>query len=512
MKTISFLRRSSEFFISQAKKTVRRPQRIVNAPKVVLLLAVRWLSPRLTDGIFRAYARLPQKWHWKYADTIIAAANFAEGAALLDRNRPTAAWQVFQRCLAKSSDPFHFFIAAICLFVGMGQHQNALALFTRANALRRKKAKVYGLDGSRIRFLDTIWAGSIGHLAQLDYLIKLSILEDRSPDETIIYLPPEFKVANRYLFDQWRPYLCVVEDPTKLPMPLEMLNSLAYDFLAPRLTDGSTAPLWKIAAKTYRRWYASGHRSLLSISPDVQRRARSALLSVGIPQDAWFVALHVREAKSNAHHASLHDILNADISDYIPAIEEIVSRGGWVIRIGDPTMTPLPPLANVLDYCHCQIRADWMDIYLLAKCRFLLGTSSGPAYVPPIYGVPSVLTNWWPPAQKPWHPQDIFIPKRVRVGEKRVLTLAQSLEEPFGYCNSLSYLKTEKDAVVENNSPEDILGAVVEMFDQINRAAIDSEQDIAFRDRADQIYQSFDIHGMSRFSRDFLRRNQTFLG
>jgi putative glycosyltransferase (TIGR04372 family) len=273
-----------------------------------------------------------------------------------------------------------------------------------------------------------------------------------------------------------------------------------------------TVSLWKIASETYRQWYSKGRGPLLTISSEVENRARSLLNGMGIPKDAWFVAMHVREAKSNKYHASLHDILNADISDYMPAIKEIVRRGGWVVRMGDPAMIPLPPAANVFDYCHSKIRADWMDIFLLTKCRFLLGTSSGPAYVPGIYGAPSILTNWWPPAQKPWHPQDIFVPKRISIGKKRILTLAQSLEEPFGYCNSLSYLKEEENAVIKNNSPQDILGAVAEMFDRLDRTVRDNDEDIDLRDRANRIYKSFDIHGMSCVSLDFLRRNPEFLG
>ena len=56
--------------------------------------------------------------------------------------------------------------------------------------------------------------------------------------------------------------------------------------------------------------------------------------------------------------------------------------GGWVIRIGDSNLSPLPALANFFDYCRSEMRADWMDIFLLANCRFMLGTNSGPCFVP----------------------------------------------------------------------------------------------------------------------------------
>ena len=175
------LKRSLELFVDQTKKTIDRPQRIANAPLTILILIVRSIGPRLTERLLRLCAHLPQKWHWKRAGSVIAAAAFAEGVSLLDEDKPKEALEAFKRALKTSSDPFYYFFAAVCLFAGMGQYQNALALFTRANAIRREKAKAYGLDRSSIRFLDHIWAGHFGHLAQTDYLIKYSILEGRSP-------------------------------------------------------------------------------------------------------------------------------------------------------------------------------------------------------------------------------------------------------------------------------------------------------------------------------------------
>ena len=146
--------------------------------------------------------------------------------------------------------------------------------------------------------------------------------------------------------------------------------------------------------------------------------------------------------------------------------------GGWVIRMGDPSMVALPSMPNVLDYCHSDLRSDWMDVFIAAHCRFMIGTSSGPAYVPPLYGVPSVLTNWWPPAQRPWHPSDIFIPKMMRrMVDGRLLTLSETLREPFSYCHSLNYLGQVENIRVEDNDPEVIRAAVLEMFDRLEGGA-----------------------------------------
>jgi putative glycosyltransferase (TIGR04372 family) len=206
--------------------------------------------------------------------------------------------------------------------------------------------------------------------------------------------------------------------------------------------------------------------------------------------------------------------------DYLPAIREITRRGGWVIRMGDPAMPALAPLPNVIDYCHSAIRSDWMDVFLAASCRFFVGTSSGVCYAAQNYGVPNVLTNWWPPAQRPWHPGDLFIPKRHRrAADNTLLSLAESLREPFGYCNSLDYLQTVHGVAVEDNDSEDIRAAVVEMMDCIEGRGDYDQDDIARRDQADGIYRSIAMElygssgafGASALARDFLRRNPSFL-
>jgi putative glycosyltransferase (TIGR04372 family) len=253
-----------------------------------------------------------------------------------------------------------------------------------------------------------------------------------------------------------------------LPVPLDNLQALCFDFRGPLLADGSTAHYWEAAANVYRRWHAQNKNPILTLQPTIAQRGRLSLTSVGIPNDAWFVTLHVRESTFKNYHVSLHGVLDANIADYLPAINEITSRGGWVIRIGDPTMTPLQPMPNVFDYCQSNIRFDWMDVFLLACSRFFLGTSSRPAYVPQDYGVPCALTNWWPPAQRPWHPQDIFVPKLYRQLKSALLTLSNSLAEPFGYCNSIDYLRESQGVTVEANSSSDIRAAVCEMLDRLD--------------------------------------------
>jgi putative glycosyltransferase (TIGR04372 family) len=179
-----------------------------------------------------------------------------------------------------------------------------------------------------------------------------------------------------------------------------------------------------------------------------------------------------------------------------------------VIRIGDADSLPLPPLANFFDYCRSEMCADWMDIFLLASCRFMLGTNSGPCFVPPLYGVPVVLTNWLPPGMRPWHASDIFVPKLLkRKANGDYLTLSQTLHEPLSHCHSQRYLAEYAGLTVQDSDAELIRGAVTEMLARLdgNPGRVDDVADL--RARADRIYQEHGNFGMAALASDFLRRH-----
>jgi putative glycosyltransferase (TIGR04372 family) len=248
------------------------------------------------------------------------------------------------------------------------------------------------------------------------------------------------------------------------------------------------------------------------LPPETFERGWAALRAAGVPQGSWFVALHVREGKWNGTDGGLHGILNCDISTYLPAIAEITRRGGWVIRMGDPGMKPLPPLANVIDYCHSNFRADWMDVFIAACCRFMVGTSSGPAFVPPMYGVPTILTNWWPPAERAWHASDIFIPKMPRrIADGKYLTLSETLSEPISWCHSRRYLVDCEGVHAEDNDPEVIRASIDEMITRLEGGCADTGEVPALRARAEQIYKAKGIFGAGQLSRSFLLQYREYI-
>jgi putative glycosyltransferase (TIGR04372 family) len=404
------------------------------------------------------------------------------------------------------------FLRSVCLMQGLGLFCEALSEFSHVNERNAAETNKLGLAGDQCRVLDCVWARHIGDAAILDYVIKLGVLEGRHRNDTIMYLPRRSLVANRFLVQQLAERLRLVEDAKDLPFDCAAIRCMKYHYFFPRLPDGKTAHFWNLAGKTYKRWQEGGRGPLLTFPPDAAERGSAALYSAGIPPDGWFIALHVREGKWQGAKNTLYGTLNADIDTYLPAIAEITRRGGWVIRMGDPAMRPLPRLAQVFDYCHSDLRADWLDIFIAAHCRFMVGTSSGPAHVPPIYGVPRVLTNWWPPAARPWHASDIFVPKLPRrLAQGRYLTLSEMLCEPFSWCHSRRYLAKHSGVRIEDSDPEIIRGAVVEMLTRFDGDTSLDTKTLQLRARADGIYEKHNVVGMGQFARDFLCRHDDLI-
>src|SRR5947209_10997494 len=224
--------------------------------------------------------------------------------------------------------------------------------------------------------------GRIGHLAlDFDSYIKQRLMQGRT--RRPLYLVDFRAPANACLLDYWRRYIRVVPRG-----PAWRLRHLAN---IPALVDDlsvSYASVMSGASPCYAIEAAWGERPpLLELNADHAARGEAALRQMGVPEGAWFVCVHARGAGYSPGDEHIQSYRNASITGYIPAMQEIVAGGGWCIRMGDPTMEPLPPMQNTIDYALSDFKSDWMDVFLCARARFFLGNNSGIYLVSSILGV-----------------------------------------------------------------------------------------------------------------------------
>lgn len=131
----------------------------------------------------------------------------------------------------------------------------------------------------------------------------------------------------------------------------------------------------------------------LSLNSESKKIAEKIRVRLGLPMDAWYVCLHVREEGYWRDINTDKGYRNASILNYLDGIEEITRRGGWVVRMGDPTMTRLPPMYQVIDYPFSKEKTELMDIYLIKECTFYIGMQSGIYDVATLFMKPILLIN-----------------------------------------------------------------------------------------------------------------------
>lgn len=394
----------------------------------------------------------------------------------------------------------------------VGDIDESLRLLRYARRLRQRH---YTPQEGRISycFLEFMWAAQIGHIANMEHLIKREILLGRDPKKLILYFPRALKPANQALLDKMETYITVVREESQLPYPRQTMLSVLEDYYLCESLDGLTKHWWHASAEIFRAWETAGRDPLLRLAEPELRRGRDCLRELGVPRDAWFVCLHVRESgfKRELGYDAVEGILSADIRSYLPAIDAVVERGGWVVRLGDSQMQPLPHIPNVVDYAHSIAKSDWMDVYLLGACRFFIGTSSGPAYVPPLFGIPCVLTNWVPTGQRPFNSRDIYIPKLYRGSSpKRLLGFAEIMAPPIGYAPRYTHAE-ELDLSVIPNAPDEIAAVVIEVLDRFEGRLSYTEYDEALQSAFNVIADSNLCIGNARAGRAFLRQHSKLL-
>jgi putative glycosyltransferase (TIGR04372 family) len=184
----------------------------------------------------------------------------------------------------------------------------------------------------------------------------------------------------------------------------------------------------------------------------------------GIKERSWFVTLHVRENKNDPN--SKFYARNANPFTYLPMIDLIRSLGGFVIRIGSKSLTTLPKIPGLVDLTGERKLPEFLDIFALSQCRFMVGTNSGPSAVPSTFGVPVLITNAVAFGKIAFFPNSLSIPKLVETSSGALLPFSQVLDSPLAGLDS--YLHNwegfEAGMSWRNNTPDEILNGTIEML------------------------------------------------
>lgn len=354
-----------------------------------------------------------------------------------------------------------------------------------------------------------IFSDRIGHLAiEPDTLLKAQTLGWIKPKRWLILAPPH-RVANHHLLSYWAPHFYMVQKPWAcfLWQALTHWPWTRYD-VAYFINSNQGS---QFAYRVNAQW---GDRPpVLTLRPEDRLWGDQQLEAMGVPAGAWFVAIHVREGGFSPIDEALHAHRNGSIAHLVPAIEAITARGGYVIRLGDPTMVPLMPMKQVIDYAHHPARCERLDVYLCATARFIIGNTSGLFILGSIFGVPSALANMIPIPTLGFLPQDISMPKLLFSQDLgRNLSFPEIMSSPVAEFRCAS-LYADHHLIPIENSADEILNMTLEMFASLENSETVSDDDESLHSQYLALLQPqhYSYGAASRISLGFLHKYRALL-
>jgi putative glycosyltransferase (TIGR04372 family) len=361
-----------------------------------------------------------------------------------------------------------------------------------------------------VRVFSVSGPSRIGHFAaEPDWYLKQVALGEREAIRPILLLRSKGTGVNLALLDIWREHFDVIDGGWRFAI----LRQFKY---IPELTiNGGDGVVAITGAADYARvldkW--GSRPPLVKLPSQQEQEGRDVLAQLGVPEGAWFVCLHVREGGYSPSDEFIHSHRNSDISTYKQAAQEIARRGGWVIRMGDASMTPLTAgddrWPNTVDYALSDSKSYEADVFLCARARFFLGDTSGLIMVSAIFGVPCVLTNVIPHgAGMGMGATDIAIPK-ILERDGRCISFPEIFGSEIGYFR-MAELYQDANLTIINNSPDEIHAVVMEILDRLEGQLLpETVEETKLQQAFRELFQPdhYCYHSAGTIGRAFLKKH-----
>lgn len=258
----------------------------------------------------------------------------------------------------------------------------------------------------------------------------------------------------------------------------------------------------------------------ISFTVEEERIGLRALKGLGVNESVPFICFHARDSEylkrvfPTNQATFAHEIRNSKIETYIPAAEEMARRGHFAFRMGaivEDRLSCSNPM--VIDYA-ANHRSDFLDIFLISRCRFFICSASGIERVPTLFRRPVAYVNYIPlDIVSTWGPKDLTIPKKIfSRKEGRLLTFREILEGGFGRLIS-SYEYENHGLEPIDNTAEEITNLAIEMDERLNGIWQENDEDEERQRKFWSLYKPNDVNGvfLSRIGAKFLKDNQHLL-
>ena len=162
------------------------------------------------------------------------------------------------------------------------------------------------------------------------------------------------------------------------------------EYMPKEIRDVIAEPDLVLTPSMLRNLYPLAEGAVLEIPAWYGIEAKERLIAMGLDPGRWFACIHVREDgyRGGRSPRSVHDV-----DPYNRLIDHIIEeQGGQVIRLGDQSMTPIPPRHGLVDLS--RLGAPLLQqCFSVAHARYMIGSDSGPCSWAFLFDTPLGQTN-----------------------------------------------------------------------------------------------------------------------
>ena len=198
-----------------------------------------------------------------------------------------------------------------------------------------------------------------------------------------------------------------------------------------------------------------------NINYDIERYCEIKLNEYKIPYER-LVLIHVRDDQYR-NDKNRKDYRNSNINKYIESIKYLIENNYFVMRVGRrPSNKIYFEHNNFLDYSSLDIQEDNLDIFLMKKTKFFLGTQSGILDLAQLFNKPILQTIMVEIFSKyPIKINDRGIFKKIKK-KGEFLSISDYVKLNYRYHNPSNDLN---DLIFYENTEEELLLSVKEFLD-----------------------------------------------
>ncbi|MFH1236021.1 MAG: TIGR04372 family glycosyltransferase [Parcubacteria group bacterium] len=320
-----------------------------------------------------------------------------------------------------------------------------------------------------VRFGD-LYTNRLGHLIGNieSYLCEMDAgLQAKAFD---IWIPADRQICSKFVFGKYKSVLHVM--PGWFGTMVVKVNGLFRGWekhiVAPANNDRDIHNLWE------------KHAPHFGFTRREERKGQRLLRKLGVPEGAKWVCLSIRDsaylkAKLPAADWSYHDYRDSDVATCMPAVIELISRGYYVVRVGDVVEKPFHlKHSHVIDYPFNKYKSDFGHVYLGAKCAFVLGSSSGFMTICQAFNRPVGVINYVPLEYMLTYSRGLIIWKH-HIKNGRRMTFDEIVAGGFGLC-TFGHVFAQNGVTLEENSAQEIYELAKEMADYAEGKTIPEDQ------------------------------------